>query len=446
MKEIETIKEQMIADLAELVAIPSITDDRETVGKALDWILQKAESLGLTARAVCDGQIGEVEIGEGDEVLGVLVHSDVVHPGIEENWTSDPFTLTRKDEKLYGRGPEDDKGPLVSVLYAMKDVLDEGKPLHKKIRMIIGTKEETDWEDIYRYVKEMPLPDYGFTPDGAFPVGNIEKGIYELDFFIPYRPGEEGWYLTAVESGTLDNTVPGKATARMTRFEAGQPMETRALTAMGKGFHAGEPEKGDNAIYHLIDQIEKLGPADCSAWETLKMLREHFSDYLGSGVGIKSESPFLDGEPVGINTISVNRLEIKGDELWFHVDIRYPFGTDPRDIKAILEKETAPLVTRVEETIDIPPAFVKSDTPFLKVLADVYQKFTGTEDFCSSGTGGTYAQALPNVVTFGPAFPGERLTCHEENEYMTEDNLTACYQIYAEVLKRFAFSSESYRR
>lgn len=36
MKDIETIKKQMIADLAELVAIPSITDDRETVGKALD--------------------------------------------------------------------------------------------------------------------------------------------------------------------------------------------------------------------------------------------------------------------------------------------------------------------------------------------------------------------------------------------------------------------------
>ena len=442
MKDLEVIREEMIADLAELVAIPSITDDREAVGRALDWIMEKAESFGLTARKVCDGQIGEVEIGEGDEVLGVLVHTDVVHPGIEKNWDSDPFTLTRREGVLYGRGTEDDKAPIVSVLYAMKDVLDERRPFKKKIRMIIGTKEETDWEDIYRYVKEMSLPDYGFTPDGAFPIGNIEKGIYELNFFVPYQPGEEGWYLTAVESGTLDNTVPGRATARMTRYEAGRPVDTRELTAMGKGFHSGEPEKGDNAIYHLIDQIEELGPADCSAWEALKMLRERFSDYLGGGVGIKSESPFLDGEPVGINTLSVNRLELREDELWFHADIRYPFGTDPRDIKGVMEKETAPLVARVEEPIDIPPAFVKSETPFLKVLAEVYQEFTGTEDFCNTGTGGTYAQAMPNVVTFGPAFPGDRLTCHEENEFITEENLLACYRIYGKVLKRFAFGEE----
>lgn len=95
------LKEEMIKELSALVAIPSVTDDRGACSRALEHALDLAQSLGLRARSVCGGQIGEIELGEGDETIAVLVHLDVVPPGIRENWSTDPFTLIRKDGRHY---------------------------------------------------------------------------------------------------------------------------------------------------------------------------------------------------------------------------------------------------------------------------------------------------------------------------------------------------------
>ena len=441
----------MLSDLAYLVSIPTLSDDRDANRKALDWVIERAASFGLRARTVCDGQVGEIEIpadpqaqDAGDkapETAAILVHLDVVTPGIIENWETDPFTLTRKDGKLIGRGVQDDKGPLIASLYAMKKLASDDLPLRRTIRMIIGTKEETDWEDIYQYTAEYPLPDYGFTPDGEFPICISEKGILELDGFVPYRPGQtDGWHLTDINSGNMNNTVPGKATAEMTLFENGQPKQTRSFTASGKSIHSGEPELGDNAIYHLIDEIEKIGPAESSAWETLQLLRSKFADPYGRVLGIHNESEYYEGEYVGQNTICVTRLEIKDDELWFHVDIRYIMGADPKALQERLQHAVAPLGGRITEFMDLPPAFVKSDMPFIRILQEEYQKQTGVEAVCKSSSGGTYAQAMPGIVTFGPSFPDERDTCHEENEFVTEASFMRCCAIYTEAIKRLATS------
>lgn len=445
MKDMTIMKEKMICDLAELIKIPSITEDRDACKKALGCVLSKAAELGMNTRSVCGGQVGEIEIGQGEETVGVLVHVDVVHPGISENWDTDPFVLTRKADCIYGRGVQDDKGPLIAALYAMKSVLDEEKPLHKTIRMIIGTREETDWEDMNQYVNEYDLPDYGFTPDGDFPICNIEKGILELDFSVPYdQTRTNGWHLTSINSGDMNNTVPGKAYAELTLYESGKPVEVRNLQASGKSIHAGEPEIGDNAIYHLIDEIEKIGLVQNDIQSILELLKSKFAAYDGASLGIKNDSEYYMGEFVGNNTISVTRLEIHENTLWFHADIRYTYGTDPEHIQGILQDVMSPYEGTVSKFLDMPPAFVKSDKKFLKVLNEVYKNETGIDAGCVTSTGGTYAQAMPNIVTWGPTFPGTKDTCHEENECMTEEVLEKIYRMYSEALKSLALSEESY--
>lgn len=435
------LKDLMKTDLARLVSIPSVTEDREQTLRALDWVISRASELGLESRTVCDGQVGEIQIGRGDETVAVLVHVDVVPPGIAENWETDPFALTEKNGRLYGRGTQDDKGPLIASLYAMSSLLENSDKMNRTIRMIIGTREETDWADIERYKSEHPLPDYGFTPDGEFPICNAEKGILELDFYVPYTPGGgDGWYLTAVDSGDMNNTVPGRAFAEMTLYEKATPVETKRLEAEGKSIHSGEPELGDNAIYHLIDKIMELDPADCSAKSALQLLRADFSDIEGGAVGIKNEKDHLDGQYLGINTISVNRLGIKDGEFWFHVDIRYVYGTDPREIEKTLQKVIEKVGGRVSHFMDLPPAYVKSSAPFISVLRHVYEKLTGEDPGCKASTGGTYAQAMDNIVTWGPTFPGDKDTCHEENEFIAENNLYEIYRMYEEALHTFAFA------
>ena len=58
-----------------------------------------------------------VDLGDSGELWGALSHADIVPAG--KGWSVPPFTAERKDGKVFGRGTEDDKGPLVAVLYAM---------------------------------------------------------------------------------------------------------------------------------------------------------------------------------------------------------------------------------------------------------------------------------------------------------------------------------------
>ena len=103
----------------------------------------------------------------------------MVPEGDREKWNTDPFELVLKDGHLYGRGVVDDKGPVIASLYAMKYLKDSGVQPDKKIMLIVGTREEIVWEDMDHFKEEFPLPDYGFSPDGAFPIYNRENGYME---------------------------------------------------------------------------------------------------------------------------------------------------------------------------------------------------------------------------------------------------------------------------
>src|SRR5699024_7637733 len=122
-------------DLSALVAIDSVLDEEgqapfgQSVQKALETVVEIAGNLGFETMIDPEGYYGYAEIGEGEELFGVLGHVDVVPVGDLNNWDSDPFELTEKDGKLYGRGTTDDKGPLLASMYALKAILDEGYKL-----------------------------------------------------------------------------------------------------------------------------------------------------------------------------------------------------------------------------------------------------------------------------------------------------------------------------
>lgn len=75
-------------------------------------------------------------MGEGDEIVGIAGHLDIVPVG--GDWTYDPFKLTREGDHVYGRGTTDDKGPVLEALYAMKLLRDHGVKLNKRVRLIMA--------------------------------------------------------------------------------------------------------------------------------------------------------------------------------------------------------------------------------------------------------------------------------------------------------------------
>src|SRR6056297_2304534 len=119
-----------------------------------------------------DGYAGHVEIGQGEEILGILCHLDVVPEG--NNWTYPPYEAGIHDNKIYGRGTIDDKGPAVAALYALKAVKDRGLKLNKRIRLILGTNEETGCKGLKHYLNREEEPAFSFSPDANFPVIHAE--------------------------------------------------------------------------------------------------------------------------------------------------------------------------------------------------------------------------------------------------------------------------------
>ena len=167
---------EMLQTLNQLCSFKSVTartDDPEhpygeETNKALKYMLDTCKGFGFRTVNL-DNQIGYAEIGEGEELFGILAHLDVVPVG--SGWAHDPFAATVADDGyIYGRGVVDDKGPAVASVYAMKDLLDSGRKFTKRIRIIFGqTEEKGPWTDMEYYKEHEELPAMGITPDADFP-------------------------------------------------------------------------------------------------------------------------------------------------------------------------------------------------------------------------------------------------------------------------------------
>jgi len=183
-KYIDNLKDDIIRSTCEIINIPSVLNKSnnpsmpfgENCNRALEYILDLGKKLGFRTKNI-DGYCGYIEFGEGDELVGIIGHLDVVPSG--DGWTYPPFEATIKDNKIYGRGAIDDKGPVIAALFAMKAVNDNLK-VNKRVRLILGLNEENDWKCINYYKACEESPTIGFSPDANFPCIYAEKHILSV--------------------------------------------------------------------------------------------------------------------------------------------------------------------------------------------------------------------------------------------------------------------------
>lgn len=186
---IESLKNDIISSTCELIKIPSVLSHSDTssmpfgenCNRALEYVLDLGKNLGFRTKNI-DGYCGYIEFGEGKEMLGIIGHLDVVPEG--ENWTYPPFDAHIFNNKIYGRGAIDDKGPVIASLYAMKAVIDTCK-VNKRVRLILGLNEENDWKCIEHYKKCEEPPTFGFSPDADFPCIYAEKALLNVYLSSP---------------------------------------------------------------------------------------------------------------------------------------------------------------------------------------------------------------------------------------------------------------------
>ncbi|MBR6472539.1 MAG: M20/M25/M40 family metallo-hydrolase [Firmicutes bacterium] len=405
----------ILKDLAELIAIRSRSVERENCEKALDLVLGRAREMGFETRKGKYGDVGTVVFGEGEETIGILVHVDVVPEGNVENWHTDPFKLSLVDGHLYGRGVVDDKGPVIISLYALKYLKDRGEPLRKKIMLIVGTREEIVWEDMNHFKEEFPLPDYGFSPDGAFPIYNRENGYMdvELIFNEPLLKGDED-----ITGGSATNSIPAKAHA---------VIDGEYTEYIGKNAHSSVPFMGLNAVALMLEDL-----AERTDYGFAKFMAKYFPEKAyHSNLEFRMKDGTLKNDE---NTVMVpTMIWQEGQKITVSINVRNDFKLPSASILETLEEK------RSEGKYDIHPVeilesiWVDEDLPWIQSMKNVL-KANGLSGECLFAPGCTYAKSIPNTVCFGPVFEGDRDCAHMDNEGQSLEHYIWSGEIITEYL------------
>lgn len=356
LEKIENQKDEMLEGICKIVSIDSKQSEPAEHApyglgprKALDEALKLAKSFGFETEVVAD-QVGIAKYGKGDDsdYIGVLGHVDVVPEGT--GWTSPAYEPEVRDGRLYGRGVLDNKGPLLSCLYALKAMKDLGIKTKHPIWILFGTNEETGMEDVPTYLKYKKPPVAGWTPDCKYPVVYAERGrsVYEVEF---------------------------------------------------------------------------ANPEDIYTW-----VNTFFINNMNTERAFK-----LDVVDPEFGRLEIRNRKIEAGKASFAVS--YPPCIQNSEIEKRIQDTLKP-EDKVTCKADWKPVFFEKDSTLCKVLQSAYEEITGLDGTPVTTTGGTYAKRMPNIVPFGPSFPGQKGIAHLPDEWMNLDDLMSNAKIYGLSLLR----------
>ncbi len=438
----EKYKEEALNTLKELIEYKSVLDEYHPdsdvpFGKenkeALDYVLNKARSFGLSAKNVYN-YAGHIEYGNANgQLIGVLAHLDVV-PANKDEWDSDPFTLTIKGENMYGRGVMDDKGPLVASLYAIKLLKDNQIKLTKKVRLIMGCDEESGSRCLTKYFEEEEMPVFGFSPDAEFPAIYGEKAHANYHLYLDDKEN----VFKSFNAGERLNIVPALAQMELNvdlkneyllyLKENGYEGEVKGDTyiAYGKSSHAMVPEKGLNAAFILLDFVAK---------NTNSSVAKYLQDYFLFDPFAKKLGLAIKDNDMGLLTMNLGTFKLENNQLVVGLDFRIP--KDKYNV--VIEEKFASSMKQYGFSYSqdslTPIHYVKKDSFLVRKLMESYTAITGdniNKPFTIGG--GTYAKFIEQCVAFGPQRPGSPDVCHIANEYRKINDFVEDIAIYAKAI------------
>ncbi len=451
-KLIENESNNIINTLSELIKIPSISMETnnpnapfgENCSKALEYMLNLGKSLGFKIKNI-DNYCGYIEFGEGEDLVGIIGHLDVVPALEEDGWSSSPFCPIIRDGKLFGRGSIDDKGPVIASLYAMK-IIKDSVSVSKRVRLILGLNEEKNWKCINYYKKVEEIPSIGFSPDANFPAIYAEKGIMSIELInnLEIKNYEildincnnnainvvPKYCSITLKSNSSNNfSVQETSNIKITKIDS----FTIKIESFGIASHAAHPELGQNAIKTLIEFL--INNFEFSS----NYLRELYNIGL-----FDTESPrFLSDNKIqdesGILTSNVAILEYKNNKLIIKINLRVPVNTNLDDLKTQYD-----LLKNKFETLEVnkissqAPLYIEKDSYLVKTLVDIFNKKTNSNEKPIAIGGGTYARAFKNCISYGATMPGDLDMCHQVDEFIEIDKLILSSKIYAEAIYKLA--------
>lgn len=410
-----------------------------------------AASMGFKTKNYANHVI-TIDLNDKETQMDILAHMDVVPAG--DGWTvTTPFEPKVVDNKLYGRGAMDDKGPAMAALYAMKAIRDLNIPVSKNVRLILGADEECGSGDLryyYSIEKEAPM---SVSPDADFPVINIEKGSLNGRVIANFKDENLSSGIYRIWGGEKVNVIPGKAFAEVYGISKSQIEEICEaqnkvtgleykveekehfilISVFGKTGHAASPSRANNAVTGIVSLLSQLPLEEGEGFKSVKQLSKLFphGDWRGVAAGVSQED-----EISGILTICLNMIEFGNGQLAGTFDSRCPICANEDNMRNVLEKSCEKLGLTLDAGKMNEPHYVPADSPLVKELLACYEEVTGQKGEAIAIGGGTYVHHLKNGVAFGPEMPGTDYSIHGPNEFAGLDDLLLCAEVYAKAIER----------
>ncbi len=355
-EKIVSMKEEIIKGVQESIGIRSVEAAAkegmpfgESIHRALEHSLKLSESLGFKTVNV-DNMLGYAEYGQGDEMIAVLGHLDVVPEG--DGWSYPPYAAEVHNGRIYGRGATDDKGPTIGALYALKAVKDLNIPLKRRVRIMFGLNEETGSKCVKYYVDHGgEIPVCGFTPDAEYPIINGEKGIVTSKYTRKLIP-QGDIQIVSISGGIAANVVPDYAEAiivlpkdktadvrklaeSIEEIKIEEKENSLTIRSYGVSAHGSTPEKGKNAISHLShgSTPEKGKNAISHLFLFLGKLSfegdtKEFIDFINKYMGLNLHGEklgiYLEDEISGKFVFNLGKISGNKEEVNIEINMRYP--------------------------------------------------------------------------------------------------------------------------
>ncbi len=399
--------EEILTDIETLVRIPSVAvyNDPDTpfgneCRQALETALLLAQKYGFETENY-ENQCGSITLRPSDHEIGFWGHLDVVPAG--NGWTlTSPFEPLRTDDYLFGRGSDDNKGPLVGVMHLLRAFEELRIPTRHGLRLYMGCDEEKGMHDAIWFAQNRKPADLNLIPDCGFPVCYGEKGILTLSLVsdLPMTS------IRALQGGKASNMVPDEAEIRLsgvcTEKDSGRVQRTvrdqcTCIHAHGVPAHSAYPQRGINAINLAMQDACDTGLLASQDVQALHFLSEVTQDYLGTRLGIAGEDALS-----GITTCVGSMMHLDDRmRIWLHLNIRYSITRDGKALIAEIESSAREQGFHLEEVQDSTPHYFPREAPIVDRLTHVYNEITGENRQPYIMGGGTYARKLPNALGFG---------------------------------------------
>nr|WP_144920864.1 ArgE/DapE family deacylase [Paenibacillus bovis] len=372
-------EEEKLTFLSDIIAIKSVNENEIEVANYLKALF---DEYGIESKIVpvTKTRVNLVaEIGSGHPVIGISGHMDVVSPGDESEWSSNPFTLTERDGKLFGRGTNDMKAGLLNLALVMIELKENNELKNGTIRFMATTGEEVG--------------------------GAGSKKLYEDG----YMDDVEYLWVAEPSHDTIIYAHKGSLNLR--------------ITSIGEAAHSSMPHHGYNAINplmaYLLEMDEKLN-GDNRKNEVLDKL-------------VMSTTIFNAGNQVNsIPEKAVAEINVRTIPEFDNEEVIEIFRTAANNYN----KEGSNI--NIEVTMSLPSVFTTGQSKMVTLAKELGKKYLDLDISIKGSPGVTDASNLLRnkdenfpFMMFGP---GETKMAHKTDEYVYKEYYFAFFHIYKELI------------